>query len=382
MSRQTVIPYWSLSSFYLLYFASIGTLVPYWGLYLSSQGFTVAQIGELTAVIMATKIIAPNIWGWIADHTGKRMRIIRLASFLSSITFAAVLLDSSYLWTMLVMFVFSFFWNANLPQFEAITLAHLGKQSHRYSNIRLWGSIGFILAVVVIGAVIEEKGADWIPIIMLALLAGVWGLSLLTPDCHETYHNDAHVDFMSVMKQPVVIALLLVCFLLQASHGPYYAFYTIYLESNGYTRSTIGLLWALGVVAEIVIFMLMHRLMPRFGARNLMMWALALTAIRWLVIGVSVDNHSVMIFAQLLHAASFGLYHAVAIHLIHRFFPGRLTGRGQAIYSSLSFGAGGAVGALYSGYVWQSNGPQMAYGISAILCVVACLITYKMIHER
>ena len=173
MSRHTAIPYWSLSSFYLLYFASIGTLVPYWGLYLSSQGFTVAQIGELTAVIMATKIIAPNIWGWIADHTGKRMRIIRLASFLSSISFAAVLLDSSYLWTMLVMFVFSFFWNANLPQFEAITLAHLGKQSHRYSNIRLWGSIGFILAVVVIGAVIEEKGADWIPIIMLALLVGV-----------------------------------------------------------------------------------------------------------------------------------------------------------------------------------------------------------------
>ena len=382
MSRHTAIPYWSLSSFYLLYFASIGTLVPYWGLYLSSQGFSVAQIGELTAVIMATKIIAPNIWGWIADHTGKRMRIIHLASFLSSLSFAAILLDNSYLWTMLVMFVFSFFWNANLPQFEAITLAHLGKQTHRYSNIRLWGSIGFILAVVVIGAVIEEQGAGWIPLFMLALLVGVWGLSLLTPDCHETYHGDAVVDFMSVLRQPVVIALLLVCFLLQASHGPYYAFYTIYLESNGYTRSTIGLLWALGVVAEIVIFMLMHRLMPRFGARNLMMWALALTAIRWMAIGVSVENHGVMILAQLLHAASFGLYHAVAIHLIHRFFPGRLTGRGQAIYSSISFGAGGAMGALYSGYVWQSNGPQMAYGISAILCVVACLITYKMIHER
>ena len=382
MSQHSTTPYWSLSSFYLFYFASLGALVPYWGLYLSSQGYSVAEIGEVMAVIMATKIIAPNIWGWVADHTGKRMRVIRLGSFFSLLTFVGVLLDNSYFWIMLVMFVFSFFWNANLPQFEAITLAHLGEQTHQYSNIRLWGSIGFILAVVGIGVVTEEYGADLIPVFMLFLLAGVWGLSLLTPDCRRSHHDDTVMGFKSVVKQPVVIALLLVCFLLQASHGPYYAFYTIYLESNGYTRSTIGFLWALGVLAEIVVFKFMHRLKPRFGARNLLMWALGLSAVRWIIIGTSVENHGVMIFAQLLHAASFGLYHAVAIDLIHRFFPGKLIGRGQALYSSFSFGAGGAIGALYSGYIWESGGAETAYGVSAILCVVACLITYKMIHER
>jgi PPP family 3-phenylpropionic acid transporter len=331
---------------------------------------------------MATKIIAPNIWGWLADHTGHRLRIIRLASFLSVIAFAGVYFNNTYLWLMLVMFAFSFFWNANLPQFEAITLAHLGKNTHQYSTIRLWGSIGFILAVVLIGAAIEDMGAEWIPLFMVLLLLGVWILSLLTPDCREAHHDDTHVGFMSVIKQPVVLSLLFVCFLLQASHGPYYAFYTIYLEDNAYTRSTIGLLWGLGVLAEIVIFLFMHRLMPRFGARNLLIWALALTGLRWLIIGTSVDSHTIMIFAQLLHAASFGLYHAVAIHLIHRFFPGKLTGRGQALYSSVSFGAGGAIGALYSGYVWESGGAQTAYSVSAFLCLVACLITYKMIHER
>lgn len=382
MAKEASAPYWSLSSFYLFYFASIGTLVPYWGLYLSSQGYSVAQIGEVTAVIMATKIVAPNIWGWIADHTGQRMRIVRLASFLSLLAFSGIYFESGYWWLILVMFVFSFFWNANLPQFEAITLAHLGKNTHQYSNIRLWGSVGFILAVVAIGAVIEEMGASLIPLFMLGLLAGVGVLSLFTPDCRDVHQDDAGPGFLSVIKQPVVISLLLVCFLLQASHGPYYAFYSIYLENNGYTRSTIGLLWALGVVAEIVVFMLMHRLMPRFGARNLLMWALALTGARWLILGAFVDNHAVMIFTQLLHAASFGLYHAVSIHLIHRFFPGKLTGRGQALYSSISFGAGGAVGALYSGYVWETGGPTLVYDIAAIFCLVACFITYKMIHER
>ena len=82
--------YWRLSGFYLFYFATLGALVPYWSLYLKDLGFNVAEIGELVAILMATKLVAPNVWGWIADHTGRRMAIIRLASFLSLILFAGV----------------------------------------------------------------------------------------------------------------------------------------------------------------------------------------------------------------------------------------------------------------------------------------------------
>ena len=156
-------PYWRLSGFYLFYFASLGALVPYWGIYLQSLGFRPAAIGELMAVLMATKIVAPNVWGWIADHTGRRMAIVRLASLLSIVIFAGIFLGRGYWWLAGVMLLFSFFWNASLPQFEAVTFSHLGEGAQGYSRIRLWGSIGFISSVAALGPALDEYGAGIVP---------------------------------------------------------------------------------------------------------------------------------------------------------------------------------------------------------------------------
>ncbi|MDH5299920.1 MAG: MFS transporter [Gammaproteobacteria bacterium] len=375
-------PYWRLSGFYLFYFIGLGALVPYWGLYLQSLGFSAHEIGELLAVLMATKLVAPYLWGWIADATGRRMAVIRWGSLLAMLAFIGVFYAQTYAWMMLVMFAFSFFWNATLPQFEANTLAHLGKNTHDYSHIRLWGSIGFVLAVVVLGAVLESYGVASLPPIMLGMLASIWLVSLVTPQAPGLQTEDHSQSLLAVLRRREVIGLLLVCLLLQASHGPYYAFYSIYLEQHGYSRSTIGLYWALGVVAEIVIFMVMTRLLARFSARGLLTAALLLSAVRWLMIGQFVESHSVMFFAQLLHAASFGVYHAVSIHLFHQFFPGKLQGRGLALYTSVSFGAGGAIGALYSGYLWDSAGPLTTYALAAAMCLIAALLALKFLPNR
>ena len=375
MMESTVTPpYWRLSGFYLFYFASLGTLLPFMGLYLQTLDFTLSEIGEVMALIMGTKIIAPNIWGWIADKTGRSMVIVKIASLLSLLAFIGVFFGNSYAWIMTVMFVFSFFWNANLPQFEVTTLNHLGNDTHKYSRIRLWGSIGFIIAVVTLGRVFEIYGAESFPYIVFALLGSIWLSSLFIPEAKKRRVLTSTDSFFSVVCKPGVIALFLVFFLLQASHGPYYVFFTIYLESNGYTRSAIGFYWALGVLAEIIVFMLMVKWLPRFGARNLMLWVAFLTALRWVLLASFVDSHLIIFFSQLLHAASFGVFHAVAINLIHQHFPGKLQGRGQAIYSSLSFGAGGAVGALYAGYLWASYGASVSYYFAAVLCLLAAVV--------
>ena len=133
------IPYWRLSGFYLFYFASLGVLVPYWSLYLKHLGYSSLVIGSLVAILPLTKLVAPYIWGWLADHTRRSMLIIRIASVLALLSFSLVLVNSELWWLALSMLLFSFFWNATLPQFEAMTLNHLGEHSHRYSMIRLWG---------------------------------------------------------------------------------------------------------------------------------------------------------------------------------------------------------------------------------------------------
>ncbi|HEY5602627.1 MAG TPA: MFS transporter [Gammaproteobacteria bacterium] len=375
-------PYWRLSSFYFFYFASVGALVPYWGWYLKSTGFSAHDIGIFMAIIMGTKIISPNIWGWIADHLGQRMLIVRAGSLLAALTFAGVLVSHNYWWLLLVMVLFSFFWNAALPQFEANTFNYLGNYTHRYSSIRLWGSIGFIIAVASIGSVLDLQGAGILPVVLLVLFAGIGLTSLLVPEQAAKHFPSEHVALGKLLKNPQVFALLVVCFLMQVSHGPYYTFYTIYLVEHGYSSWLTGQLWSLGVIAEVVLFLLMPVLVQRIGLRKLLLLSLVLAAFRWLMIGFYVDSLWLLIVAQLLHAATFGVYHASAIELIHRYFTGRHQGKGQALYSSLSFGAGGAVGSLYSGMIWDSTGATVAFMIAGATALIAFIISWIWIFPE
>ena len=372
-------PYWRLSSFYFFYFASLGALAPYWGLYLKSLGFTAAAIGIMMAIIMATKIVSPNIWGWIADHTGKRMAIVRLGGLLSVLAFAGVFVSQDYWWLVAVMMVFSFFWNATLPQFEATTFSHLGEHTHRYSSVRLWGSVGFIVAVWLIGQQLDGSKISYLPMILMGLFITIWASSLIVPEDAAGHLHLSDESLRVVLKRPEVVSLLVICFLMQLGHGPYYTFYSIYMQDHGYSLSFIGFLWALGVLAEVLIFMRMHKLVPRFGLKRLLVVSLLLATIRWIVVAFFPESMPLMVVAQLFHAASFGLYHAVSIQLIHQYFVGKHQGKGQALYSSVSFGAGGAIGSLYAGYTWESLGTTTTFMIAAIVSLVAAYIGYKKI---
>lgn len=372
-------PYWRLSGFYFFYFASLGALIPYWGLYLKSLGFTAAAIGTMMAIIMATKIISPNIWGWVADHTGKRMAIVRLGGLLSIIAFAGIFISQDYWWLIIVMMMFSFFWNATLPQFEATTFSHLGEHTHRYSSVRLWGSIGFIAAVWIIGQQLDGEKISLLPMILMGLFISIWASSLTVPEEAAGHLAINHEPLRQVLKRPEVMGLLVVCFLMQMGHGPYYTFYSIYMQDYGYSLSTIGYLWAFSVFAEVLVFMRMHKLVPRFGLKRLLIVSLLLATSRWFIIALFPMSMPLMVFAQVLHAASFGVYHAVAIQLIHNYFVGKHQGKGQALYSSVSFGAGGAIGSLYAGYTWDSFGTTTTFMIAAIVSLVAAYIAYKKI---
>ena len=370
--------YLRLSGFYLFYFAALGVFLPYWGPYLAALGFSPARIGELMAIPQATKLVAPTLWGWLADRWGQRMGVIRWACLASALSFAGVYWAGADYWALaLVMLLFSFFWNAALPQFEAVTLAHLGRQVHRYSRVRLWGSVGFIVGSAGLGWVTRDAGIQIIPTVVLVLFAGLWLNSLLVPEPPTDLSTAPAPPLGSVLRQPVVLAFFIACFFNQAAHGPYYGFFSLYLEGVGYSRPVIGMLWALGVAMEVILFVGLPRWLPRSGPRRLMLWALALAVVRWWLIGHAAQHPIILLFAQGLHAFSFGVFHAVSIHLIHQFFPGSLQGRGQALYSSLSFGAGNAVGSLAAGYLWVGLGPTAVFDLAAVLGVLGWLIAWR-----
>ncbi|MCG7897077.1 MAG: MFS transporter [Candidatus Thiodiazotropha weberae] len=375
-------PYWRLSGFYFFYFASLGAMLPFWGLYLQDRGYSPAEIGELMAVIMVTKLIAPNIWGWIADHTGRRMPIVRLASLFSVICFIGVFFVEGYWALALVMMLFSFFWNASLPQFEAVTMSYLHERIQHYSRIRLWGSVGFILAVLALGFMLEQWGVGLVPKVVLGLYLGIFLYSLLVPEKGAGVVQHTQGSILDVLKRREIIAFLLVCFLMQASHSAYYAFYSIYMEEIGYSSSLIGQLWALGVVVEVLVFLVMHHLLHRWGARTVLIASLAIAVVRWMLVATTSDQMPMVLLAQVMHAATFGTFHAAAIHMVHHYFVGKHQGRGQALYSSISFGAGGAFGSLLSGYLWSGMGPEAPYWVAAGYALIALIIAMRWLDPR
>jgi PPP family 3-phenylpropionic acid transporter len=269
-----------------------------------------------------------------------------------------------------VLLAYGFFQNAILAQFEAVTMAHLGERRERYSLIRLWGSLGFIVTGTGLGILFDYISVDSLPIWLLACALATWLSSLLVPDIKTPKRHEASDGLWTILKRQPVWAFFLAHFLLQFSHAPYYTFYSIHLEEHGYSRTEIGWLWGVGVLAEILLFLVMHRFMPWLGEMRLMLWSLLLSGMRWLVIGFMVDSHVAIWLAQLLHAASFATFHAAAMVLIYRHFGDGHQGQGQAIYSML-WGVGVAIGSLLTGMVWAASTSAWVFAAAALMCFLA-----------
>jgi PPP family 3-phenylpropionic acid transporter len=377
------LPYVRLSGVYFFYFCALGAFLPYWPLYLEGLGFDPVQIGQIMALPAVTKVVSPNLWGWLADRTGLTLRLIRWAAFLTLAMFAAVFRVEAYAGMALVMLAFSFFWNAVLPLFETVTLGHLHHDAHRYSRVRLWGSIGFIATVAALGRGLDGAfPVACLPQAIALLFGALWLNCLAVPPSGRENLGEGQGSLRGILRRRDVLAFFAACMLLQISHGPYYVFFSVYLEDHGFSGAETGQLWALGVLAEIGLFAVFHRLLRLASPRAILLGSLALSVARWLMIAWGVDVLGLLLLAQVLHAASFGAVHAVAIHLVHGYFRGPHHGKGQALYSSLSFGLGGALGSLLSGYGWELVGPHWVYTAAAGFSLLALGVAWPNVGRR
>lgn len=368
------VPSSRLAAFYFAYFAYVGAFSPYFSLYLQDLGHGAAVIGVLLGCMQAMRLFAPSLWAGMADRRGSHVALLRLACFMVVVVALGLCFATSLVPLLLLMVALGFFTNAALPLFEAITFGHLRDDIGRYGRLRVWGSIGFIVAVSGIGAALDVLPLRLLPWLVLATLAVAFLISLAVPAAGAAGKPSAEGSVWPLLRRTEVRAFFGACFLMSVAHGPLYTFYSIHLTGHGYSKTATGALWSLGVVAEIVVFLVMPQLARRFAMHTLLAASFAGGVLRFVVIGWLVDSPWLIALMQLLHGATFGLYHATAVSFINRWFAASLRARGQALYASLSYGAGGILGSFGSGLLWEWSGAALTFSLASLCCLGGWLL--------
>lgn len=373
---------WPFAALSASYFAHIGFFNPYLPLWLKDAGLGLFAISLLTSMQSATRLFAPYAWGWLSDHTGERVRLLRFCAMVALGASAGLWLDLGP-WglagVLLLMFTHT---SAMMPMSEA-ALAQVvsragGFDARLYGRVRLCGSVGFLLTVLAAGAWFEAHGMGsfpaWTMGTLLLVVASVWWL----PDRREPAQAGQRSEsILPVLRQPVVAWFFASVFLHVLAHVFVYVYFSLYIDVLGYPKSVIGLLWAASVLVEIAWFFTQARWLPLLSHGGWLLLAAALAVLRFVVTAGAGQHLGWLFAAQLLHAITFAAHHSVCIALLSEHFPARLRGRGQALYAVLGYGLSGVVGGLLGGLVSTRWGVGSVFWLAAAMALLACLAAWR-----
>lgn len=358
-----------LASFFGAYFAYIGLFAPYLPLWLNSRGFTPAEIGVLISPMQWARVVGPPAWGWMADHAHGSHGVVRLLRISAGLALCAALLllfDLDFWPLFLVLCLMSFFLSGQVPISESLALHAARGSMKSYGRMRLWGSFGFIVAVTLCGPWFDRVGIAWLPFSVILVLGLVLASTFLLPprEVHDLSPEPALIRDMLADRR--IQRFLLASFLMLVAHAPLYTLFSLWLQSLGFSRTQIGLLWALGVVAEIAVFQFQHRIFDKLSVGSCWILAYGAAVVRFLMIAFSAGVVPVLIVAQLLHAVTFGIHHSASMSLIREWFPSQAQARGQALYTMASYGLGGSLGGIAAGWLWEAVSPEFSFVAAAL----------------
>jgi PPP family 3-phenylpropionic acid transporter len=369
----------ALGAGYFALFATVGVFQPYWPMHLSTLGFSAATIGVLLGLFNAVRVASPLATAVLADRMMDR-RPLMVALGVGMLAAATGLVGvASIGWVALTLALYSIGFNGLLPVYDAHALDWLGQGRHHYGRLRVWGSLGFVVASAATGLWVQHVGPTAIP---WALLVGVLATAVVLvamPVAQPQAHPKVtlSVSVRQWLAEPGLMRFLGICFLQMAGFGAYYGFYTLYLQSHGYQAAVIGAYWAFAVVAEMAMFLTGPWVLGRVSLQRLLQIAVLGSVVRWAVVALFPERAIVMWCAQILHLAGFALFHSVSVLLAPTLLPSGFGARAQALVSSVGWGAGGIVGSLVAGALWTWVGPGAVFVGAWVFAVLAFILAIK-----
>jgi MFS transporter, PPP family, 3-phenylpropionic acid transporter len=364
-AAQSLVPFGLLSC---AYFASIGLFNPYAPLWFQHLGYSAFWIGVMGSLQSWTRIFTPYAWGWVSDHWGggaRRSSLLRIASVAALLASIGLVFEPR-IELMIVVVLLMFVGNAAIvPVSETLLAQRLatatGLDVGRYGRVRVWGSLGFMVAVLVFGALLQAIELRW-----FAWLKVPPALAPAIAPAHQAAGRVA-----DVLQRPEVRWFFASIFFTVLAHTSLYVYLSLYLVELGFSKSVVGVFWAVSVVVEIAFFWTQGSWFHRATPHQWLMAAAALCVLRFAAMATLGGSALVITLTQCTHAITFAAHHAACISLVDRYFPGRLRGRGQALYGVLGYGLSGVLGALAGGAIAERWGYASVFGTAAGVSVLA-----------
>jgi MFS transporter, PPP family, 3-phenylpropionic acid transporter len=355
-----------IRALFFAYFAFIGIFSPYLSLYLAARGLSIVEIAVLMALPQMLRIFAPPFWGWMADRGGRRVLLLRVSALMALGVLALFPLAQDVVVLAALMLMLFFLTAAHMPIGEAMALSVAGADQGRYGRMRVWGSVGFVLTVLGAGPLLDRWGVESLPWLMAGSMALLAAVTFRLPEQARRAPARAAASVRRRLREPAVQAFLLSSFLMIFAHAALYSFFSLFLARAGYSKTAIGMIWGIGVVAEIALFSLQRRLFDRIPAMRLLAASFLVCALRFALIGLSDGALWILFQAQLMHAVTFGLHHSASMAILHRWFEPQQQARAQAVYIVVAYGFGGSIGGLGAGWIWEHVSPEAAFGAAAL----------------
>jgi len=360
------------SGFFFAYFACYGVVLPFLPYWMVSRGLDASQAALILSSAFISKVFFGMGVGALADATGHKKRWILALSVVTLVGFSVFVQVQTFWPMLLTWFVVVALQTSHIPMVDglAIATARIGKLN--YSSARLWGSVAFIVSSTLSGLYIAAYTIEAFPALLLVLAAAVVVSVLPLPDLRPQSKPQRKLAFLELFKLPGFIAVVVVGALVQASHGALYAIGTLHWLNTGISESVIGLLWAQGVVAEVMLFAFGFWLMRKMGVRGLLWLAVVGGSIRWIVMGFPIDIAG-LFGLQMLHAFTFAATHLAMTQYITHKVPDQLTASAQTFYDALAMGAFMGVTMTLAGIFYNVMEGQV-FWLMALLSIAAGLV--------
>ena len=372
---------WPFAALSASYFAHVGFFNPYLPLWLQDMGLGLLVIGVLTSLPSATRLFAPYLWAWLSDHSGHRVWLLRYCALVALGVSLALWVNWGVVGLFVVLLVLFTHTSGMMPLSETVLAQQVSQtgqfDARRYGLVRVWGSLGFLVTVLLAGAWFERHGMGsfpaWTAVTLLLVVVSVW----LMPAAREARHaHHASASVWHALASPAIRWFFVSLFLHVLAHIFIYIFFSLYLHQLGYSKAIIGLLWAFGVVVEVGWFLTQGRWLPLLSLGGWLVLTGAVLVLRMFTTAMVPEWLWALFLAQAMHAITFAAHHSVCIALVSRHFPGRTQARGQALYSVVGYGLSGVTAGLLGGWVSSVWGLSAVFWVSTGAAVLALMAAW------